>query len=85
MAKVQYVSSKVELPRDERYILVEYGNENGLVRHDHGFTMTIDKSMSPNLLEAHTETAIGEAQSMADIEKIDTVYVTVPKRRVSHD
>jgi len=41
--------------------------------------MTVDRSMSKNLLEAHTETVIGDAQSMADQENIDTVYVTVPK------
>jgi hypothetical protein len=43
--------------------------------------MTVDRSMQPNLLEAHTETVIGDAQALADQENIDTVFVTVPKRR----
>jgi hypothetical protein len=80
MAEIQYVSSSAELPTGTQYILVEYGDANRLVRHGRGITMTIDRSMPVNLLEAHTETVIGEAQSMADQENIDTVYVTVPKR-----
>jgi hypothetical protein len=80
MAKIQYVSSSAELPTDRQYILVEYGDENRLVRHRRGITMTVDRSMPVNLLEAHAETVIGDAQSMADQENIDTVYVTVPKR-----
>ena len=80
MVQIKYVSSSAELPSDGRYILVEYGHENRLVRHDRGFTMAVNRSMSKNLLEAHTETVIGEAQLMADLEKIDTVYVTIPKR-----
>ena len=80
MAKVQYVSSSAELPTDRQYILVEYGDENRLVRHGRGITMTVDRSMPVNLLEAHAETVIGDAQSMADQENIDTVYVTVPRR-----
>ena len=50
-----------------------------MFRHSRGITVTIDRSMDTNLLEAHTETAIGEAQAMADQENIDTVFVTAPK------
>ena len=78
MAKIQYVSSSAELPTDRQYILVEYGDENRLVRHRRGITMTVDRSMPVNLLEAHAETVIGDAQSMADQENIDTVYTLDP-------
>jgi hypothetical protein len=81
MAKIHYVSSSADLPPGQHYILVEYGDENRLVRHSRGITMTVDRSMQTNLLEAHTETVIGDAQSLADQENIDTVFVTVPKRR----
>jgi hypothetical protein len=81
MAKVQYLSSSADLPSGGNYVLVEYGNENGLHRHSRGLTMTIDRSMDKNLLEAHTETIIGEAQAAAEQEQIETVFVTTPKRR----
>ena len=48
-------------------------------RHGRGLTITIDASMDMNLLEAHIETVIGEAQSLADQEHIDTVFITTPK------
>jgi hypothetical protein len=80
MAKVLYVSSNADLPSGGKYVLVEYGNENGLVRDSRGITMTIDKSMDANLLEAHTDTVIGEALTVADQEDIETVFVTVRKR-----
>jgi hypothetical protein len=75
MAKVRYVSSVAEIPAQGKYVLVTYGNENGLQRHDRGLTFTIDERQEPNLREAHTETVIGEAQVMADQEHIDTVFV----------
>ena len=80
MAKVQHVSSNADLPLSGPYVLVELGDTNGLFRHSRGITVTIDRSMDSNLLEAHTETAIGEAQAMADQENIDIVFVTAPKR-----
>jgi len=80
MAKIQYLSSSAALPSGGRYVLVEYGDENRLFSHSRGITVTVDRSMDANLLEAHTETAIGEAQAMADQEHIDTVFVAVPKR-----
>jgi hypothetical protein len=80
MAKVMYVSSPAEIPAGKNYVLVKYGKENGLHRHDRGFIVTIDESQEPNLREAHTATVIGEAQTMADQEDIDTVFVCIPPR-----
>jgi hypothetical protein len=78
MANVRYVSSQAEIPKGSNYVLVEYGKKNGLHRHDRGLTVTIDQSQEPNLREAHTATAIGEAQVMADQEHIETVFVCIP-------
>jgi len=75
MAEVRYVSSPAEIPAQGNYVLVAYGKENGLRRHDRGLTLTIDERQEPNLREAHTATVIGEAQVMADQEHIDTVFV----------
>ena len=78
MAEVKYVSSPQDIPATEKYILVKYGKKNGLERHSRGLTVTVDSSQEPNLREAHTATAIGEAQAMADQESINTVFVCIP-------
>ena len=80
MARVHYVSAASDIPEGSRYVLVELGSENRLSRHTRGLTITVDGSLPSNLLEAHTETATGEAQAIADQEHIDTVFVAVPKR-----
>ena len=80
MATVQYVSAASAIPAGSKYVLVELGSENRLSRHSRGLTITVDRSLPSNLLEAHTETAIGEAQAMADQEHIDMVFIAVPKR-----
>jgi hypothetical protein len=41
--------------------------------------------LSPNLLEAHVQTVISDAVAMADFEKIDTVYVAIPKNPLNDD
>lgn len=80
MATIQYISAATDLPASGEYVLIELGSENRLIRHSRGLTITIDRSLPSNLLEAHIETTIGEAQSMADQEHIDTVFVALPKR-----
>jgi hypothetical protein len=80
VATIQYVSAASDIPENSKYVLVELGSENHLSRHSRGLTVTIDGSLPSNLLEAHTETAIGEAQAIADQEGIDIVFVALPKR-----
>ena len=80
MATIQYVSAASDIPLNCKYVLVELGSENRLTRHSRGLTITVDRSLPSNLLEAHTETAIGEAQAIADQEDIDTVFIALPKR-----
>jgi hypothetical protein len=80
MATIQYVSAASDIPENSRYVLVELGSENRLRRHSRGLTVTVDRLLPSNLLEAHTETVIGEAQAMADQENIDTVFIALPKR-----
>jgi hypothetical protein len=78
MAIVKHISSPAEIPDDMNYVLVKLDKANGLQRHSRGLTVTIDRSQEPNLREAHTATAIGEAQVMADQEHIETVFVCMP-------
>jgi hypothetical protein len=80
MATMRYVSAASEIPKIGKYVLVELGSENRLSRHSRGLTVTVDRSLPSNLLEAHTETAIGEAQVIADQEDIDIVFIALPKR-----
>ena len=83
MADVRWITSESDLPTDRQYVLIAYGEENGLLRHSAGLTYSIDRGLNANLLEAleaHLQTVISEAQTLADFEKIDTVYISVPNK-----
>ena len=80
MADVRWITSDSDLPTDRQYVLIAYGEENGLLRHSAGLTYSIDRGLNANLLEAHLQTVISEAQTLADFEKIDTVYISVPNK-----
>ena len=80
MAYVQRVLSRSQIPSGKKHVLVALGDQNGIDRHGDHLTVTVDRSMPENLFEAHLQTAIGEAQSLADREKIDTVFVCIPER-----
>jgi hypothetical protein len=76
MADVRWITNDSDLPTDRRYVLIAYGEENGLLRHSAGLTYSIERGLNANLLEAHLQTVISEAQTLADFEKIDTVCVS---------
>ena len=80
MADVRWIASESELPKDRQFVLVKYGKENGLRRRSAGLTYSVDRGLNANLLEAHLQTVISEAQTLADFEKIDTVYISVPNK-----
>jgi hypothetical protein len=80
MAETKWLAEGVHPPVGPRFVLIEYGSSNALRRHARGLTFSVDRNVSPNLLEAHVETVISEAQALADFENIDTVYVGIPKR-----
>jgi hypothetical protein len=80
MSDVKWVAKDSKIPSGQKSVLVELGDENALRRHSGGLTYTVDRNLDRNLLEAHVQTVISEAQSLADFERIDTVYVTIPKR-----
>ena len=80
MANVKWITDSSHIPDDEQYILIRYGKENGLRRHGHGLTYSVDRTLNHNLLEAHVQTVISDARTLANFEKIDTVYVTIPKQ-----
>lgn len=80
MSDVKWIAKDDEVPRIQKSVIVTYGDENALHRHSGGLTYTVDRNLDSNVLEAHVQTVISEAQSVADFERIDTVYVTIPKR-----
>lgn len=80
MADMKWLPQESQPPDGPKFVLIEYGSENGLHRHAHGLTLSVDRNLEPNLLEAHIETVLSEAQSLAAFENIHTVYVTIPKR-----
>ncbi len=79
MAQTKWLDDGAKPPVGPKFVLIEYGSSNGLHRHARGLTFSVDRDVSPNLLEAHIETVLAEAQTLADFEKIDTVYVSIPK------
>ncbi len=80
MSDVKWVANDSDVPSNQKSVVVKYGDENALHRHSGGLTYTVDRNLDRNLLEAHVQTVISEAQSLADFEHIDTVYVAIPKR-----
>ena len=77
MADVRWITSDADLPTDRQYVLIAYGEDNGLLRHSAGLTYSIDRGLNARV-SAHLQTVISEAQTLADFEKIDTVYISVP-------
>ena len=75
MANVQHIESTSKIPAGHKRVLVVVGTKDEIVRKDQNFTVTVNGSMPPNQFEAHMETAIGDAQALADRERIDTVFV----------
>jgi hypothetical protein len=80
MAQTKWLPKGSQPPLGPKFVLVEYGSQNGLQRHGRGLTFSVNRNLEPNLLEAHIETVLSEAQSLADFENIATIYVTIPKR-----
>ena len=80
MAETKWLAEGAHPPVGPKFVLIEYGSSNGLHRHAQGLTYSVDRNVNPNLLEAHIETVLSEAQTLADFEKIDTVYINIPKR-----
>jgi len=80
MAYVQRVASRDEIPAGKNHVVIVVGSANGMKRDGGNITITVDRSVDRNLFEAHLDTAIGEAQSVADREKIETVFVCIPQQ-----
>jgi hypothetical protein len=74
MAEVKYISSPTEIPAGPKYVLVQYGNENGNARHTRGLTITVARGQSDSISEVAFSTAVKSAKKIADEEGIATVF-----------
>jgi hypothetical protein len=43
MPKVKYIASPTDMPADQRYVLVKYGEEYGQTRQPLGFAILLDR------------------------------------------
>ena len=51
MSKVKYIASATEIPADQKYVLVKYGEEYGQTRHPLGLTITVARQQSNTVSE----------------------------------
>ncbi|MGH6679509.1 MAG: hypothetical protein ACREDL_11425 [Bradyrhizobium sp.] len=75
MATIQQISPDTTPPSTGRHILVRLGDGDGLERQGDSFVYTISREMPRNLLEAHVQRIISDAELLADQEKIEKVFV----------
>jgi hypothetical protein len=75
MAFIQRISSVSEIPAGRKHVLVTVGDKNQLTRQGENLIVTVDRAMPDNLFEARVETAISDAEQLADQEHVDTVFV----------
>jgi CspA family cold shock protein len=73
MPKVKYIASPTDMPADQRYVLVKYGEEYGQTRQPLGFTITVARQQSNSISElsfltaVHTAKGIAKKEGLADL------------------
>ena len=74
MAKLKYIGSPKELPTDQNYVLVEYGEEYAQTRHPLGVTITVARQQSKTVSELSFLTAVHTAKGIAKLEVMPEVF-----------
>jgi hypothetical protein len=74
MAKVKYITSPDELPADQNYVLVMYGEEYAQTRHPLGLTITVARQQSKTVGELSFLTAVRTAKGIAKQEGISNIF-----------
>lgn len=80
MTLTQKIRTPSEIPSGRKHVLVQAGDKNELTRHGENFVLTVDRTMPSNLFEAHLQTAISDAELLADQEHLDAVFVCIQPR-----
>ena len=68
MPKVKYIASPTEIPADQKYVLVKYGDEYGQTRQPLGLTITVARQQSKTVSELSFLTAVHTAKGIAKQE-----------------
>jgi hypothetical protein len=68
MPKVKYIASPTDMPADQRYVLVKYGEEYRQTRQPLGFAITVARQQSNSISELSFLTAVHTAKGIAKKE-----------------
>jgi hypothetical protein len=74
MPKVKYISSPIEIPAGENYVLVMYGEEYRQTKHSLGLTITVARQQSKTVAELSFLTAVHTAKGIAKQEGISSLF-----------
>jgi hypothetical protein len=74
MAKVKYISSPIEIPAGQNYVLVMFGEEYGQTKHPLGLTITVARQQSKTVSELSFLTAVHTAKGIAKREGISSIF-----------
>ena len=74
MAKVKYIASLAEIPADQKYVLVKFGEEYEQTRQPLGVTITVARQLSNTVSELSFLTAVHTAKGIAKQEGISEVF-----------
>jgi hypothetical protein len=72
MPKVKYIASPTDMPADQRYVLVKYGEEYGQTRQPLDFTITVARQQSNSISElslraVHTVKGIAKKEGISEV------------------
>ena len=74
MPKVKYIASTTEIPADQKYVLVKFGEEYGQAIQSLGLTITVARQQSKTMSELSFLTAVHTAKGIAKQEGISEVF-----------
>jgi hypothetical protein len=74
MSKVKYIASPTEIPADQKYVPVKYGEEYGQTRLPLGLTITVARQQSNTISELSFLTAVHTAKGIARREGISEIF-----------
>ena len=74
MSKVKFISSPTEIPAEQTFILVKYGEESGQTRSSLGLTITVVRNQSKTVSDLSFLANIHTAKEIAKREKISNIF-----------
>ena len=74
MTKVKYVASTAEIPANQKYVLVKFGEVAEQTREPLGLTITVARQQSKTISELSFLTAVHTAKGIAKQEGISEVF-----------